>query len=266
MCGQVVAFPWKDNSQLMDCRDIATRTCNKKLAGRVMQSCGLFTNGQQVRRACTSAVNDLLGSAAVTEDYEVEPYEEEKFDYSYLSEDNTVQSLRGSTSASDEDSADEELYDYGSDWWNRDWSRRADGTPWSVQPNGQPWSVRSNGTPWSVQPNGQPWWNGNGGGNNARNTKKGTMTRDGLIVFLFCFPTTSLNTHSPVFLFTTDINIHIEGDAEVEGMVNGECRSGCKPLPPYSCICPKDSGNRSGGRGRGRRGRGRRAPYYEEEE
>jgi hypothetical protein len=70
----------------------------------------------------------------------------------YASEDHAVRSLRGSTSASDEDSADEELYD---------WSRRPNGTPWSVQPNGQPWSARPNGTPWSVQPNGQPWWNGN---------------------------------------------------------------------------------------------------------
>ncbi len=67
----------------------------------------------------------------------------------YASEDHAVQhSLRGS-SASDEDSADQELYGW-----------RDNGTPWSVRPNGTPWSVRSDGS---------PWWNGNNGngGNKA---------------------------------------------------------------------------------------------------
>ena len=68
MCQQAVALPWKDNSQLMGCRHIATQTCRNKLADQVMQSCGLSTDYQEVRRACTKNVNDLLGSAAVTED------------------------------------------------------------------------------------------------------------------------------------------------------------------------------------------------------
>jgi len=111
MCGQVVAFPWEDNSQLMDCRDIATQTCNDKLAGRVMQSCGLNTDHLQVTRACTSAVNDLLGSAAVTEDYEVEPYEEEKFDYSYLSEDNKMDPYGEDFDSSTSEDVEMESYD-----------------------------------------------------------------------------------------------------------------------------------------------------------
>ena len=84
MCGYVVSFPWKDNSQLMDCRDIATQTCRNKLADQVIQSCGLNTDHQEVIRACTEKVDDLL-----TGDY-YEPFEEEKFDYSYLSEGNKM--------------------------------------------------------------------------------------------------------------------------------------------------------------------------------
>jgi hypothetical protein len=95
----------------MDCRDIATQTCREKLADQVMQSCGVRTDRQEVRRACTRAVNDLLGSAAVTEDYEVEPYEEEKFDYSYLSEDNKMDPYGEDFDSSTSEDVEMESYD-----------------------------------------------------------------------------------------------------------------------------------------------------------
>ena len=161
MCGQVVAFPWEDNSQLMDCRDIATQTCKDKLADQVMQSCGLNTNGQQVRRACTSAVNDLLGSAAVTEDYEVEPYEEEKFDYSYLSEDNKMDPYGEDFDSST--SEDVEMESYDEDFYAR--KKRVN----KMHRQGAN-KMRRQGANKKLARN--------------MNKDKGTMTRDGRIVLL----------------------------------------------------------------------------------
>jgi hypothetical protein len=229
MCGQVVAFPWKDNSQLMDCRDIATRTCNKKLAGRVMQSCGRFINGQEVRRACTTAVNDLLGSAAVTEDYEVEPYEEEKFDYSYLSEDNKDPYGEDFDSSTSEDvemeSHDEDFYTYNK---RANKMRRQGGNKMRRQ-GGNKKLVRN------------------------MNKDKGTMTRDGRIVLLLLLLLSNLSrlTHILCFSsFTTDTTVHIGGNANGSGEVdvNGNCRPGCSCAPYWfngqkrcTCICPEDS-------------------------
>jgi hypothetical protein len=208
MCQQVVSFPWKDNSQLMDCRGIATQTCKNILADRVMQSCGLNTDRQEVRRACKSAVNDLLGSAAVTEeDYEVEPYEEEKFDYSYLSEDNKLdpygEDFDSSTSEDVEmESYDEDIYAYN----NRANKNRRQGYKNKMRRQGANKMRRQGGYMNKMRRQGGNKMRRQGGymnkmrrqGGNKKlpgNTKKGTITK----FYYYCFPTISLNTHSPIF-------------------------------------------------------------------